>query len=30
MNRTALILAPEHLFGRVQIFGSELAFAKYC
>ena len=28
--RTALILALEQLFGRVQIFGDELAFAKYC
>jgi hypothetical protein len=28
--RTALIVALEELFGRVQIFSDELAFAKYC
>jgi hypothetical protein len=30
INCTALIMALETHFGRVQIFGSELAFAKYC
>jgi hypothetical protein len=30
LNRTALILALEPLFVRVQIFGGELAFAKFC
>jgi hypothetical protein len=30
INRTALILSLEKPFGRVQIFGDELAFAKYC
>jgi hypothetical protein len=30
INRTALIVALEIHFGRVQIFGDELAFAKYC
>jgi hypothetical protein len=30
VNRTALIMALEQLFGRVQIFGDELAFAEYC
>jgi hypothetical protein len=28
--RTGLIVALEEFFGRVQIFGHELAFAKYC
>jgi hypothetical protein len=28
--RTALVFALEELFGRVQIFGSELTLAKYC
>jgi hypothetical protein len=30
VNRTALILALELLFVRVQIFGSGLGFAKFC
>jgi hypothetical protein len=30
INRTALIIALEALFCRVQIFGGALAFAKYC
>jgi hypothetical protein len=30
LRRIALIVALEEFFGRVQIFGSELAFAKYC
>jgi hypothetical protein len=30
INRTALIMALETHFGRVQIFGHEPAFAKYC
>jgi hypothetical protein len=30
VNRTALIMALETHFGRVQIFSHELAFAKYC
>jgi hypothetical protein len=30
INRNALIVCLEPLFGRVQIFGAELAFAKYC
>jgi hypothetical protein len=30
VNRTALIIALETYFGRVHIFGDELAFAKYC
>lgn len=30
INRTALIMTLETHFGRVQIFGDELAFAKYC
>ena len=30
VNRTALIMALETHFGRVQIFRDELAFAKYC
>jgi hypothetical protein len=29
-NHTALIMALETYFGRVQIFGDELEFAKYC
>ena len=29
VNRTALIMALETHFGRVQIFGDELAFGKY-
>ena len=28
--RTALIVALEEFFGRVQIFGNELTLAKYC
>jgi hypothetical protein len=28
--RTALIIALEEFFGRVQIFGNELTLAKYC
>jgi hypothetical protein len=30
INPTALIMALETRFGRVQIFSDELAFAKYC
>jgi hypothetical protein len=30
VNRQALIVCLEPLFARVQIFGDELAFAKYC
>jgi hypothetical protein len=30
VNRNALIVALEPCFARVQIFGDELAFAKYC
>jgi hypothetical protein len=30
VNRQALIVSLEYLFGRVQIFGNALAFAKYC
>jgi hypothetical protein len=30
INRTALILSLEKLFGRVHIFSDRLAFAKYC
>jgi glutamine cyclotransferase len=30
INRTALIMALETDFGRVQIFSDETAFAKYC
>jgi hypothetical protein len=30
VNRTALICSLEEYFGRVQIFGNALAFAKYC
>jgi hypothetical protein len=28
--RIALVIALEELFARVQIFGTELALAKYC
>ena len=28
--RTALIVALEEFFGRVQVFGTDLALAKYC
>jgi hypothetical protein len=30
VNRTAMIMALETHFGRVQIFSDELAFPKYC
>jgi hypothetical protein len=30
MYRTALIVALEEFFGRVQIFGDTLTLAKYC
>jgi len=28
--RTALIVALEEFFGRVQVFGTDLALTKYC
>jgi hypothetical protein len=28
--RTALIVALEEFFGRVQVFGTDLALARYC
>ena len=30
MHLTALIVALEEFFGRVQVFGTDLALVKYC